>query len=65
MEESASALTSEDLHPGYLERSKKELLKKVEQLKRALAEVWHHFYENNIHTPQTDHNIGKWEMCGH
>ncbi|KAH8775582.1 hypothetical protein F5883DRAFT_261026 [Diaporthe sp. PMI_573] len=38
MEESASALTSEDLHPGYLERSRKELLKKVEQLKRALAE---------------------------
>ncbi|KAG8165213.1 hypothetical protein KVR01_005488 [Diaporthe batatas] len=37
-EEPASALTSEDLHPGYLERSRKELSKKVEQLKRALAE---------------------------
>ncbi|KAL1864427.1 hypothetical protein Daus18300_007659 [Diaporthe australafricana] len=38
MEEPAAALTSEDLHPGYLERSRKELLKKVEQLNRALAE---------------------------
>lgn len=42
MEESAAALTSEDLHPGYLERSRKELLKKVEQLKQAVAEVCHH-----------------------
>lgn len=59
MEESASALTSEDLHPGYLERSRKELSKKVEQLKRALAEVWPHTYVNNIHKSHTDHSTGE------
>lgn len=59
MEDSAAALTSEDLHPGYLERSRKELVKRVEQLKRALAEVWYHFCVINTDTPRTDHDTGK------
>lgn len=39
MEESTGVLTSEDLHATYLDRSRKELQRKIEQLNRALAEV--------------------------
>lgn len=39
MEESAGLLSSEDLHTTYLDRSRKELQKRIEQLKRSLAEV--------------------------
>lgn len=39
MDEPIGPLTSGDLHATYLERSRKELQKKVEQLKRVLVEV--------------------------
>lgn len=41
MEEPLGALTSEDLHATYLDRSRKELQRRIEQLKRALAQVCH------------------------
>lgn len=39
MEEPSRVVTSEDLHTTYLDRSRKELQRKIEQLKRALAQV--------------------------
>lgn len=39
MDEPAGVITSEDLHATYLDRSRKELQKKIEQLQRSLAEV--------------------------
>lgn len=41
MDEPTGVFTREDLHATYLDRSRKELQRKVEQLKRALAEVCH------------------------
>lgn len=40
MEAPSQALTRDDLHVTYLERSRKELQRRVEQLQRALAEVF-------------------------